>query len=68
MQGAGYVIHAIQILLSRLDDHRIGMLDETEKVIISLGFKKVSGYTEKIKETIAHLQIHKSGWPIRRIS
>jgi ParB/RepB/Spo0J family partition protein len=60
MQGAGYVIHAIQILLSRLGDHRIGMLNESEKVIINPGFEKVSGYTEKLKETITHLQIHKS--------
>jgi ParB family chromosome partitioning protein len=60
MQGAGYVIHAVQIMLSRLGDHRIDMLNETEKVIITPGFEKVSGYAEKLKETITHLQIHKS--------
>ncbi|MCJ7446325.1 MAG: fibrobacter succinogenes major paralogous domain-containing protein, partial [Bacteroidales bacterium] len=35
MQGVGYVIQAVQIMLSRLGDHRIGMLNETEKVIIT---------------------------------
>ena len=57
MQGVGYVIQAVQIMLSRLGDHRIGMLNETEKVIITPGFEKVSGYAEKLKETISHLQI-----------
>jgi ParB/RepB/Spo0J family partition protein len=60
MQGAGYVIQAVQIMLTRLGDHRIGMLNETEKVIINPGFEKVSGYAEKLKEAITHLQIHKS--------
>jgi ParB-like chromosome segregation protein Spo0J len=60
MQSIGYVIQAVQIMLSRLDDHRIGMLNETEKVIITPGFEKVSGYAEKLTETITHLQIHKS--------
>jgi ParB-like chromosome segregation protein Spo0J len=57
MQSIGYVIQAVQIMLSRLGDHRIGMLNETEKVIITPGFGKVSGYAEKLKETISHLQI-----------
>jgi len=60
MQCAGYVIQSVQILLSRLGDQRTGMLNESEKVIITKGFEKVSGYAEKLKETIAHLQIHKS--------
>jgi ParB/RepB/Spo0J family partition protein len=60
MQSIGYVIQAVQIMLSRLDDHRIGILNETEKVIITPGFEKVSGYAEKLTETINHLQIHKS--------
>jgi ParB-like chromosome segregation protein Spo0J len=57
MQSIGYVIHAVQIMLSRLGDPRIGMLNETEKVIITPGFEKVSGYAEKLKETITYLQI-----------
>jgi len=44
-------------LLSRLNDQRIGKLSETEKVIITPGFKKVSGYAEKLTEAIGHLQI-----------
>jgi hypothetical protein len=60
MQGAGYVIQSVQILLSRLGDQRTGMLNESEKVIISPGFEKASGYAEKLKEAITHLQIHKS--------
>jgi len=60
MQGAGYVIQSVQILLSRLGDQRTGMLNESEKVIISPGFEKASGYAEKLKEAIGHLQIHKS--------
>ena len=60
MQSIGYVIQAVQIMLSRLDDNRIGILNETEKVIITPGFEKVSGYAEKLTETINHLQVHKS--------
>jgi ParB/RepB/Spo0J family partition protein len=60
MQSMVYVIQSVQIMLSRLGDNRIGMLDETEKVIISPGFEKASGYAEKLKEAITHLQIHKS--------
>jgi ParB/RepB/Spo0J family partition protein len=60
MQSIGYVIQAVQIILSRLDDNRIGILNETEKVIITPGFEKVSGYAEKLTETINHLQVHKS--------
>jgi len=59
MQGAGYVIRAVQILLSRLDDQRIGRLNETEKLIIAPGFEKVSGYAKKLAEAITHLPIHK---------
>ena len=60
MQGAGYVIQSVQIMLSRLGDHRTGMLNESEKVIITPGFEKVSAYADKLKEAITHLQIHKS--------
>ncbi len=57
MQGARYVIRSVQILLSRLGDHRAGMLDESEKVIINPGFGKVSAYADKLKDAISHLQI-----------
>jgi ParB-like chromosome segregation protein Spo0J len=57
MKSIGYVRQSVQIMLSRLGDHRTGMLNETEKVIIAQGFGKVSGYAEKLKEAISHLQI-----------
>lgn len=57
MQGARYVIRSVQNLLSRLGDHRAGMLDESEKVIITPGFGKVSAYADKLKDAISHLQI-----------
>ncbi len=60
MQGAGYVIQSVQILLSKLSDHHAGMLNESEKVIINPGFEKVSSYVDKLKEAITQLQIHKS--------
>ena len=56
MKSIEYVIQSVQIMLSRLGDHRTGMLNETEKVIITPGFGKVSGYADKLKEAISHLQ------------
>jgi ParB/RepB/Spo0J family partition protein len=57
MKGVGYVIRSVQIMLSRLGDHRTVMLNESEKVIITPFIVKVSGYAEKLKEAINHLQI-----------
>jgi ParB/RepB/Spo0J family partition protein len=57
MKSMMYVIHSVPFLLSRLNDQRIGKLSETERVIIIPGFKKVSGYAEKLTEAIGHLQI-----------
>lgn len=57
MKSMMYVIHSVPLLLSRLNDQRIGKLSETEKVIITPGFKKVSGYAEKLTEAIDNLQI-----------
>ncbi|MGZ8549866.1 MAG: ParB/RepB/Spo0J family partition protein [Chitinophagaceae bacterium] len=59
MQGTEYLIRAVKVMLTRLDDQRSGMLNETEKVIITPCFKKVSGYAKKLSEVITHLQIHK---------
>jgi ParB family chromosome partitioning protein len=61
MQGAEYLIRAVKTMLIRLDDQRIGMLNETEKVIITSCFKKTSGYAKKFTEVITRLQIHKPG-------
>ena len=60
MQGAEHLIRAVKVMLTRLDDQRTSMLNETEKVIITPGFKKVAGYAKKLTEVITHLQIHKS--------
>ena len=59
MQGAEHLIRAVKVMLTRLDDQRTGMLNETEKVIITSCFKKASEYAKKLSETITHLQIHK---------
>jgi len=56
MQGSGYIIQAVQIMLSRLDDKRIGMLNQTEKLIIIPGFEKVLGYAKKLTEAISNLK------------
>jgi ParB/RepB/Spo0J family partition protein len=42
MKGVGYLIRSVQIMLSRLGDHRTGMLNESEKVIITPFIAKVS--------------------------
>ena len=56
MQGAGYVIRSVQIMRSRLEDQRMGMLSQTERVILAPGLQQVSQYCEKLKEIISHLQ------------
>jgi hypothetical protein len=60
MQGAEHLIRAVKVMLTRLDDQRTSMLNETEKVIITPCFKKVSGYAKKLTEALPILQIHKS--------
>ena len=60
MQGAEHLIRAVKVMLTRLDDERRGMLNETEKVIISSCFKKASGYVKKLTGSLPRLQIHKS--------
>ena len=57
MKSVGYVIHSVQIMLSRLGDHRTGILNESEKVIITPSLATVSAYADKLKEAISHLQI-----------
>ena len=56
MQGAGYVIQSVQIMRSRLDDQRMGMLSETEKVIITPGLQQVMQYCKKLTASITHLR------------
>ena len=60
IQFIGNAIRSVHILLSLLGDHRIGELNQTEKVIIAPSFKKVSGYAKKLSKAISQLQINKS--------
>jgi len=59
MQSTCYVIRAVQILLSRLDDHRYGTINESEEVVITPTLGKVCGYAERLAAVITHLQTHK---------
>jgi ParB/RepB/Spo0J family partition protein len=60
MKSMELVLYFVQITLSRLGDHRLGELNDTEKVIIAPVVKKVSKYTEKLTGAITRLQIHKT--------
>jgi ParB-like chromosome segregation protein Spo0J len=60
MHGVGYVIRSVQNMLSRLDDQRSGMLNETEKMIIIPGPRQVMQYCKKLTQATCHLPIHKS--------
>lgn len=60
MRSLRHVTKAIQIMLSRLDDQPMVMLDQTEKVIITTGFEKAAGYVKKLTGIITQLQTHKS--------
>ena len=60
LQSTAYAQKSLQILLFRLNDQRSTDLSDSEKVILTPGLDKVSRYSEKLKETITHLQIHKS--------
>jgi ParB family chromosome partitioning protein len=66
MQSTGIVIQSVQIMLSRLGDQRMDMLNETEKVIITPSLQQASQYCKKLTEYIHHLKIHKSEQPDER--
>jgi len=60
VQSTVCVIQSVQIMLSRLGDQRMGMLNETEKVIITPDVQQVSQYCKKLTDAIDHLINHKS--------
>ncbi len=60
LQSTVNVLVEVQLLLSKMDDHRIELLDETEKVIIIPFFRKAIKYAEKLTEATDVLQIDKS--------
>jgi len=55
-----HVIQSVHIMLSRLSDQRLDMLSQSERVIITPFFDKVSGNVRKLTKVITELQIHKS--------
>ena len=56
IKSIGYVIQSVQIMRSRLDDQRMGMLIHTERVIITPGLQQVMQYCEKLTASISQLQ------------
>ena len=60
MQSMLHVIQSVHIMLSRLSDQRLDMLSQSERVIITPFFDKVSGNVRKLTKVITELQIHKS--------
>lgn len=59
MQSVMHVLRSGHILLSHLSDQRIGILSQSEKVIITPLFEKVTGSISKLSRVITELQIHK---------
>lgn len=60
MQSMLHVLRSVHIMLSRLSDQRLGMLSQSERVVITPFFDKVSGNIRKLTQVITELQIHKS--------
>ena len=56
IKSIGHVIQSVQIMRSRLDDRRMGMLIQTERVIITPGLQQVMQYCEKLTASISQLQ------------
>lgn len=52
-------LQVVRALLYRLDDPRMGALNEPEKVIVTPFLRQVSAYVEKLSEVNSQLQIHK---------
>jgi len=59
MRSTVDAIVGLQALLSRLDDQRTSMFNETEKVIITPFLRKVSDYAKKLSAATSPLQILK---------
>lgn len=60
MQSVVYVTRSVQVMLCRLGDQRMGILKDTEKVIITPQLQQVSQCCKRLAESITHLQTHKS--------
>ncbi|MCK5681846.1 ParB/RepB/Spo0J family partition protein [bacterium] len=60
MHSMMHVLRSVHILLSRLSDQRMGMLSQSESVIITPLFEKATGGISKLTKVITELQIHKT--------
>jgi len=60
MQSIGYATQSLQFLLSRLDAGRFNEFTQTEKMIITPGFKSLCVHAMNLTEAINQLQTHKS--------
>lgn len=56
IKSIGYVVQSVQIMRSRLDDQRMGMLCQSERMILTPGLQQVMQYCEKLTASISHLQ------------
>ena len=53
------VFESLQILLSHLDDHHFGQMNQAEKMIISPGMEKTLTYTQRLPRAAKELLMHK---------
>lgn len=60
MQSMMHVLQGVHIMLTRLSDQRLDMLSQSESVIITPFFEKVTACANKLTNVITELQIHKS--------
>lgn len=60
MRLSGYLIQSLETILPKLEDHRMDMLNDTERVIISPYINQVFLYAGKLRDSMTQLQIHKS--------
>ena len=55
IKSIGYVVQSVQIMRSRLDDQRMGMLCQSERMILTPGLQQVMQYCKKLTTSISHL-------------
>jgi len=60
MQSMMHMLRSVHILGSRLNDQRMGVLSQSERVIITPLFGKVTERLSKLSRVITEIQIHKS--------
>jgi hypothetical protein len=60
MQSIMHMLRSVHILGAHLNDQRMGVLSQSEKVIITPLFGKVTGSISKLSRVITEIQTHKS--------